>query len=396
MVVILLLVIMSTTFNTSSNTIANTGTNVTFGAEVIYDILTEWTMHNSNILFDVKQKYRYQVDNNDDCMKVLNSLLHRMQGLQLAINTYNKKKYELAALESTDTTGQQQQKQQDKTTTVNDTLSKLKRDAVEAQYVTHDIESLKTKILQLSTDIQIEKDIRINEVEAHNLSKKRQQILSSQIEKLLKCMMGEYNKKMSLVTDCRKVKGHRQKLTMSFNSLEEKVKVQVKLMKQIREACSIYEQQLKLMDMKYTSIRSSMDALRAVQSQQIKTAERSQHRLRSTYLVESGSRMPLDYLPMISTATTTPTPNNNNQHDHHQHTSGYDFNDIEVSTHRKQLRNRPMTATCNTSTTSTNNTEANLDNLILKINLKQKKHANDSESRWQDTKALHKLLNSSF
>jgi hypothetical protein len=185
---------------------------------------------------------------------------------------------------------------------LNDKVKALEEELKLAAGYADDINHLKTRIMQLSDRIRTEKEHK-RSLEVENVSFKRKiDMLSDHIEKLVLHIKREGAQKVKYAENTRLLEKDNSRLKEKFDLLSRKVSAKDRLIYELREGSRVLEDQLKLMDEKYLELRNKLDYARYIASKKIKKAEKVAADLRVKFAISSGSVLPLDSLPMPSTA----------------------------------------------------------------------------------------------
>ena len=166
-----------------------------------------------------------------------------------------------------------------------------------------DLTHLKNRVLQLSERIRQEKEYKRNfELEGLSL-KKKVDMLSDHIEKLVLHIKREGAAKVKFAEQSRVLDKENAKMKERYDGLARKMGAKDRLIFELREGSRVLEDQLKLMDEKYLELRNKLDYARYVSAKKIKKAEKAAADLRIKYAL-SGGVVPLDSLPMPSSVST--------------------------------------------------------------------------------------------
>jgi hypothetical protein len=185
---------------------------------------------------------------------------------------------------------------------LNDKVKALEEELKLAAGYADDINHLKTRIMQLSDRVRSEKEHK-RTLETENTSNKRKiDMLSDHIEKLVLHIKREGAQKVKYAENTRLLEKDNSRLKEKYDLLSRKVSAKDRLIYELREGSRVLEDQLKLMDEKYLELRNKLDYARYIAAKKIKKAEKIAADLRVKFAISSGSILPLDSLPMPSTA----------------------------------------------------------------------------------------------
>ncbi len=185
---------------------------------------------------------------------------------------------------------------------LNDKIKILEEELKLAANHADDITHLKNRVLQLSERIRVEKEYKKNfESECYTL-KKKVDMLSDHIEKLVLHIKREGAAKVKFAEQTRILEKDNMKLREKYDGIYRKVAIKDRLIYELREGSRVLEDQLKLMDEKYLELRNKLDYARYVSGKKIKKAEKTASELRVKYAM-LGSVVPLDSLPMPSSSS---------------------------------------------------------------------------------------------
>ncbi len=186
-------------------------------------------------------------------------------------------------------------------------LLKLKQDAMKVINAAEDIKALKAKLGQLAENIKEQKQFRINELESHMTSKKKQMILGDHIEKVMKLVLYEAKSKIKSLEEYREYCKQHESLLKQKDKLTKKMNAQIRLTKQLKGASEVLEQQLVMMEEKLFAARCKLDHIRTHQEKTIKKFNGQASLLRREYTLSTGdSRLMLDKVPILTATKALP------------------------------------------------------------------------------------------
>jgi hypothetical protein len=164
-----------------------------------------------------------------------------------------------------------------------------------------DVANLKNRILQLSERIRQEKEYKRNfELEGLTL-KKKVDMLSDHIEKLVMHIKREGAQKLKFAESMKLLEKENGRLKEKYDLIHKKVSAKDRLIYELREGSKVLEDQLKLMDEKYLELRNKLDYARYMANKKIKKAEKIAADLRVKFAM-TGSSVPLDSLQLPSSS----------------------------------------------------------------------------------------------
>ena len=189
-------------------------------------------------------------------------------------------------------------------------LLQLKQDAMKVMNAAEDIKALRAKLGQLAENIKEQKLFRINELESHMISKKKQMILGDHIEKVMKLVLYEARSKLQSLKDYQDYCRHRESLIKQKDKLTKKMNAQMKLTKQLKGVSEVLEQQLVMMEDKLFAARCKLDHVRSHQEKTIKKHNIEASKLRREYTLSTGdTRLMLDKVPIFYPTKELPVIN---------------------------------------------------------------------------------------
>ncbi len=176
-------------------------------------------------------------------------------------------------------------------------LKDLKEELRLALSAAEDIKALKAKLMQMVERIRSEKETKTKIEESLKQSKKKVDILSDHMEKLMGHLKHEGAAKIRAI---EQVRISEKKLHETNNKnilLTRKLNAKDKLINEFREGTKVLEDQLRLMDEKYLELRGKLDWARESGERRVKVAEKSAADLRLKFAL-SGQGGSLDRLPL--------------------------------------------------------------------------------------------------
>jgi uncharacterized coiled-coil DUF342 family protein len=177
----------------------------------------------------------------------------------------------------------------------------LERELRAASVAAEDGDGLKNRIFQLSERIRVEKEHK-RAVDAELVAaKKKIDMLSDHIEKLVTHLKREGAHKVRLAEQLRLTEKEGQRIREKADIIHRKSSAKDRLILELREGSKVLEDQLRLMDEKYLELRGKLDYTRTVTGKKIKKAEKEAADLRVKFAM-TGSSVALDSikLPMNS------------------------------------------------------------------------------------------------
>jgi len=239
-----------------------------------------------------------------------------------------------------------------------------------------DIQLLKTKLQQQQYHYKQSKLELIEEMSKHDKTKKKLQILTDHVEKLVKILKYESTAKIKGLEQTRELKKEIKKYDNLLKNKSRVVNSQSKLIRELREGSKILEDQLRTMDEKFLDVRFKLDGVRHQQKTIVARAEAEAHELRVKFAMSQGkvSRMktldtiqlPVNLTNSIDFGNLSPPIGEaafkSSHLDRPQTSSGR----IKINRQDTERKRRP------TSAAAQRNVQKELDDVILKIHRKQK------------------------
>ena len=172
-----------------------------------------------------------------------------------------------------------------------------------------DIRALKAKMMQLIERIRVEKESRHRLDQENKQNKRKMEMLSDHIEKLMTHLKHEAAAKIRALEQLRASEKETLKMKTKAALIHRKSVAKDRFLIELREGSKILEDQLRLMDEKYLELRAKLDFARESGAKKVKRAERLAADLRVKYALAGGTGT-LDNIPLPSiyggsTASTT-------------------------------------------------------------------------------------------
>lgn len=224
--------------------------------------------------------------------------------VRASLDAKKKKKITTQQSESVSNAQQQQaesnQLQQiSSTTRLNEKIKLLEDELRLASHSADDAEHIKAKFAQANERIRIEKEAKramgIDLVHA----KKKVEMLSDHIEKLVVHVKREAAHKVRLSEQLRSVEKESARNKEKSDLLQKKSAAKDRLVLELREGSKVLEDQLRLMDEKYLELRSKLDYARSIAAKKIRKAEKTASELRVKFAM-TGSSVILDNISLPS------------------------------------------------------------------------------------------------
>ena len=162
-----------------------------------------------------------------------------------------------------------------------------------------DIRALKAKMMQLIERIRVEKDARVRLESESKHSRKKMEMLSDHIEKLMTHLKHEAAAKIRALEQLRASERETLKMKNKAALIHRKSVAKDRFLIELREGSKILEDQLRLMDEKYLELRAKLDFARESGARKVKKAERMAADLRVKYALAGGTGT-LDNIPLPS------------------------------------------------------------------------------------------------
>lgn len=192
-----------------------------------------------------------------------------------------------------------QLRQLSSSTHLNEKIKLLEDELRVASHSADDADHLKAKIALASDRIRIEKEgkraIQIELIHA----KKKVEMLSDHIEKLVVHVKREAAHKVRLSEQLRAAEKESARNKEKSDLLQKKSAAKDRLVLELREGSKVLEDQLRLMDEKYLELRSKLDYARSIAAKKIRKAEKTASELRVKFAM-TGSSVILDNISLPS------------------------------------------------------------------------------------------------
>lgn len=169
-----------------------------------------------------------------------------------------------------------------------------------------DIKALKAKLLQLVDRIRSEKEHKLRAETQLGATKKKLDILSDHIEKLMIFLKHEAAAKVRCTESLRIAEKEILGLKDKCDLIQSKSNAKDKFIIELREGSKVLEDQLRLMDEKYLELRTKLDYAREVGTKRVKDAERKASELRTKFAL-AGNTMVLDSMPLPTMSQMIPS-----------------------------------------------------------------------------------------
>ena len=160
-----------------------------------------------------------------------------------------------------------------------------------------DIRLLKAKMNQLIDRIRTDKEIRQKLESDSKLNKKKIQMLSDHLEKLMTHLKHEAAAKIRTMEQLRISEKETLRMKEKASLIQRKSTAKDRYLIELREGSNIIEDQLRLMDEKYLELRSKLDWARENGARRVKKAEKIAADLRVKYALAGGTGN-LDNVPL--------------------------------------------------------------------------------------------------
>ena len=173
----------------------------------------------------------------------------------------------------------------------------LEKELRAASIAAEDGDGMKNRIFQLSERIRVEKEHkRAVDVEL-GAAKRKIEMLSDHIEKLVTHLKREGAHKVRLAEQLRLTEKEGQRIREKAEIIHRKSAAKDRLILELREGSKVLEDQLRLMDEKYLELRGKLDYTRTVTGKKIRKAEKEAADLRVKFAM-TGSSVLLDNVKM--------------------------------------------------------------------------------------------------
>ena len=160
-----------------------------------------------------------------------------------------------------------------------------------------DIRALKAKLLQMIERTRVEKELKIKaEIESTGF-KKKIEMLTDHMEKLMIHLKHEAAHKARIAEQLRTADKELIKVKEKCDLAVCKGAAKDRLILELREGSKVLEDQLRLMDEKYLELRTKLDWARELGSKKVKKAEKVAADLRMKFALSGNSTL-LDNIPL--------------------------------------------------------------------------------------------------
>lgn len=157
-----------------------------------------------------------------------------------------------------------------------------------------DIRALKGKLIQMIERVRVEKELKIKaDLEAANFRKKTE-MLTDHMEKLMAHLRHEASTKLRLLKQLSESEELNRNLKLNYSVLLKKNSAKDRFIVELHEGSKVLEDQLKLMDEKYLNLRSKLDYAREYGSRKLAKSDKLISELRSKFTMITGSNILLD------------------------------------------------------------------------------------------------------
>lgn len=277
------------------------------------------------------QEYKDRVLGPEDCIKILHSLKGGKKSKSVAMNDTNND-----ASSTTSGGGKLVSK-----------IRALEEELKAASSAADDSDHLKSKIFQMSERIRIEKEHKRALDAELSQSKRKVEMLSDHVEKLVMHLKREGAHKVRLAEQLRISERDSQRIKEKADIIHKKSAAKDRLILELREGSKVLEDQLRLMDEKYLELRSKLDWARNIATKKIKKAEQTAKDLRVKFAM-TGSTVLLDNLTLPTLNQSQSAPD------------GYE-NESFYTDYQNSGRNSPASGRRNVKNKSSSNLGASLE-----------------------------------
>jgi hypothetical protein len=163
-----------------------------------------------------------------------------------------------------------------------------------------DIRALKTKLIQLVERIRLEKEHKVKAENDTLAMKRKVEMLSDHIEKLMTHLKHEATSKLRIADQLRTSERDFLNMKDTCEAVQKKSTAKDRLILELREGSKILEDQLRLMDEKYLELRSKLDWAREIGAAKLRKAEKKASELRVKYAMATNSNAILDNFTLPS------------------------------------------------------------------------------------------------
>lgn len=160
-----------------------------------------------------------------------------------------------------------------------------------------DIKALKAKLLQVVERLRLEKESKLKVEQDMNGMKKKLEMLSDHIEKLMIHLKHEAASKVRTMEQLRVSEREVIRVKDKCEMAVRKSNAKDRLIVELREGSKVLEDQLRLMDEKYLELRAKLDWARDNGARRVKQAERTASELRMKFALAGGNNS-LDSIPL--------------------------------------------------------------------------------------------------
>lgn len=165
-----------------------------------------------------------------------------------------------------------------------------------------DIRALKAKVMQMMERNRIEKETRLRVDIDLQTAKKKVDMLTDHMEKLMMHLKHEAASKIRVSEQLRVSERENIKIKEKCEIMSRKGFAKDRLILELREGSKVLEDQLRLMDEKFLELRTKLDWARELGTKKVKKAEKTAKELRTKFAL-LGNNSLLDNVPLPSIHT---------------------------------------------------------------------------------------------
>lgn len=234
-------------------------------------------VHHFNFPIEVDNKAHHTQDNFIACLKHVNKQM-----------TMLLKKVDDAPVQGSDT---------ELTTKIRNLQDELRL----ALGAAEDIRALKGKLTQMIERVRAEKESKLKAEQEAQGFRKKTEMLSDHLEKLMAHLRHESATKLRLVKQLQEQEELNREIKQNYAVLLKKNATKDRFILEMHEGSKVLEDQLKLMDEKYLNLRTKLDYAREYGAKKLARSEQKAQQLRSKFALLTGSTTLLDSMRAPST-----------------------------------------------------------------------------------------------
>jgi hypothetical protein len=157
-----------------------------------------------------------------------------------------------------------------------------------------DIRALKGKLTQMIERVRAEKEGKLKAEQEAQSFRKKTEMLSDHMEKLMAHLRHESATKLRLIKQLQEQEELNREIKQNYSVLLKKNATKDRFILEMHEGSKVLEDQLKLMDEKYLNLRTKLDYAREYGARKLARSEKTAQDLRAKFNLLTGSTGLLD------------------------------------------------------------------------------------------------------